>query len=272
MHPLHDAVSALIRTVSAEIILPRFRTLAAHEIIEKAPGDLVTIADRESEVSLARGLAQLDPGARIVGEEASAEDPALLDRLGHGRAWLIDPIDGTANFAEGITPFGVMIGLIEDGEPIAGWIYDPVADRMCHGSHGSGAFIDGARVSAAGSGAPLPIVTLPTHFIPADQAAGLAARADGRLTLARSPRCAAEQYARLVLGQDDVAVYERSHPWDHAAGTVFLREAGGLVSRRDGARYVIGEGQGGLIAAVSQPKWDVVAETLFGPSEDAPRA
>lgn len=87
----HTAVCTLLREAAAAVVLPRFRHLDAADIEEKAKDDLVTIADREAEVELARGLAGIDPEARIVGEEACAADPTLLDTVGSGRVWLIDP-------------------------------------------------------------------------------------------------------------------------------------------------------------------------------------
>jgi fructose-1,6-bisphosphatase/inositol monophosphatase family enzyme len=86
MHPLHDAVSTLIRTVATEIVLPRFRNLSAAEISEKSPGDLVTIADKESEIRLSEGLARILPEARIIGEEAYAADPSVMDGINDGSA------------------------------------------------------------------------------------------------------------------------------------------------------------------------------------------
>src|SRR6218665_3060907 len=124
-------VSALMLGVSVSVVMPRFRGLAAQDIAEKSPGEIVTSVDLEAERRLTDGLAALCPSARIVGEEAVAQDPGLLDRVGEGLVWLIDPLDGTGNYAAGRTPFGMMIALVEDGVPQAGWIYDPVNGRMC---------------------------------------------------------------------------------------------------------------------------------------------
>ncbi len=128
-------------------MLPRFRHLATDEINEKSPGDLVTVADQESERALTHGLTALLPGSTVVGEEAVAADPRILDRLGDGGAvWIVDPVDGTNNFAAGKTPFAVMVALVRDGEPVAGWILDVVGDRLTVAEAGSGAYLDGVRV------------------------------------------------------------------------------------------------------------------------------
>ncbi|MGQ2931198.1 MAG: inositol monophosphatase family protein, partial [Sphingopyxis sp.] len=104
--PLRDQVSTLMRDVAADVVMPRFRLLAPEEIDEKSPGEIVTIVDRESERRLHDGLAALGLGARIVGEEAAEADADLLEGVDRGLVWLIDPLDGTANFAEGRAPFG----------------------------------------------------------------------------------------------------------------------------------------------------------------------
>ena len=149
---LHTAVAGLMQQAAARAILPRFQHLAASEIFEKAADDLVTVADRESEAILAEGLARLIPGAAIVGEEAVAGDPTLMRHLGGKLCWIIDPLDGTNNFAAGRRPFGMLVALAEHGRAVAGWIYDPVSGRLCHAAEGGGAFADGEAVTARSTG------------------------------------------------------------------------------------------------------------------------
>ena len=263
MHALHQPVAALMRHVGETIIMPRFRALAAHEIREKTPGDLVTIVDAESEALLGERLAALLPGSAVIGEEAVAADPELLDGLEHGVRWLIDPLDGTMNFAEGKQPFAIMIALLADGETQAGWILDPVTGRMCHAGRGGGAFVDGERVSASPTGEKLPVAAVAPYFLPPDRQAEIEARASGKLKIVAIPRCAGEQYPRLVLGQNDVTLFERSYPWDHAAGSLFLTEAGGRIARTDGSPYRVSDKSHGLVAAASRELWDTAAEILF---------
>ena len=261
---LDTPVAALIRQVAADRILPRFRHLSADDVMEKTPGDLVTVADREAEVALSEGLVPLIPGARIVGEEASAADPSLLEGLDRGIAWIVDPIDGTGNFAAGQPPFGVMIALIEDGVVVAGWLYDPLRDRMCYAASGAGAWVDGERIQARPTDEPLPIAALGTSYMPAGMREDLEARAEGRLVTHPIPRCAAEQYPRLVLGQNDLTVFQRTLPWDHAPGALFVNEAGGRVARPDGSEYRAWDGRTGLLGACSPAIWDRGAAILFG--------
>src|SRR3546814_2425557 len=90
------------------------------------------------------------------------------------------------------------------------------------------------------------------------------ARSEGHFTTGDIPRCAGEQYPLLVLGENDLTVFERSLPWDHAAGAIFLNEAGGKLCRKDGSPYVVGDDRRGLLGAVSPQLWDEAARILFG--------
>jgi fructose-1,6-bisphosphatase/inositol monophosphatase family enzyme len=261
---LTTKIEALLRSVAADIVMPRFRALAAAEISEKSPGDLVTIADQESEVRLAEGLAAILPEARIVGEEATVADPTLLDRLDDGLVWLIDPIDGTSNFVEGKSPFALMIALLDNGVREGGWIYDPVANRLCHALRRQGAFVDHQKVLARETGAVQPVAALATTFMAPEKRADVEARAAGKLIIAPIPRCAGAQYPQIVLGEHDIALFERTLPWDHAAGALFLEEAGGIIRRNDGGVYVTGDGRRGTLGASSQRVWDYTAQVLFG--------
>ncbi len=264
MHSLYRQVAELMEQVAADVVLPRYQNLAEDEISEKAADDFVTIADKESELRLIEGLARILPEAGMIGEEAAAADPAILDRAGIGLNWIIDPIDGTGNFAAGRPPFGMMVALVADGAIQAGWILDPLDGRLCHAVTGGGAFIDGERVSARETGSSLPVAALAVYFMTPERRANIVERARGRLTLVDIPRCAAEQYPRLVLGLNDIALFERTLPWDHAPGALFLAEAGGRIARPDGSPYIVGDGRKGLIGAASPRLWDESARILFG--------
>ncbi|QGP78413.1 inositol monophosphatase family protein [Sphingobium sp. CAP-1] len=261
---LHDPVVALMRQVGRDIVMPRFRNLADHEISEKAADDFVTIADKESELRLAEGLAEILPEAGIIGEEACAADPSILERAGEGLNWIIDPIDGTGNFASGNPPFGIMVALADGGTTLAGWIFDPLTGRLCHAMLGGGSHIDGEQVTAKESGGDLPIAALAVYFMTPQERADIQRRSQASFALVDIPRCAAEQYPRLVLGQNDVSVFARTLPWDHAAGTLFVNEAGGCCQRIDGTPYVVGDTRRGLLGASSPRLWDKAVATLFG--------
>lgn len=262
---LTAGVLSIMQDAATRAILPRYQSLAAHEIDAKAADDVVTIADKEAELILAEGLSKLLPEAAIVGEEAAHADPALLDRLGDALCWIIDPVDGTNNFAAGKPPFGVMIALAEAGETIAGWILDPLTGRLCHAHRGAGAYVGEEQISARSTGADTPIAAISLVFMDPAKRAEMKAHIAPHYTLTDIPRCAAEQYPRLVLGVNDVSIFERTLAWDHAAGVLFVNEAGGKAARPDGRPYRVDEAHlPGLIGAASEALWEDMARRLGG--------
>ena len=256
-------VLAVMQDAARRAILPRYQSLAAHEIDAKAADDVVTIADKEAELILADGLARLLPEAAIVGEEAAHADPALLDRLGDALCWIIDPVDGTNNYAAGKPPFGLMVALSQSGETVAGWILDPLSGRLCHAHRGAGAFVGDERIVARSTGAAPPIAAISLVFMDQSKREAMKAHNAPHYSLVDIPRCAAEQYPRLVLGTNDVSIFERTLAWDHAAGVLFVNEAGGKAARPDGRPYRVDEAQlPGLIGAASEALWDDLAGRL----------
>src|ERR1700722_9863503 len=143
-------VAELMRETAAAELLPRFRNLADGEIREKRPGDIVTVADVASEQRLASGLAKILPGVPVVGEEAVEADPSLVALIGRPgeTCWIVDPLDGTANFAAGRDRFAMIVCLVHDAETIAGWILDVPHGRMAVARKGQGVTLDGVAVQA----------------------------------------------------------------------------------------------------------------------------
>lgn len=255
-------VHALMRQAAETVILPRYRALAAHEIIAKAADDLVTVADREAEAILTEGLAALMPGACVVGEEAAHADPSVTDGLS-GLCWIVDPLDGTNNFAGGNPPFGIIVALADGGETQAGWIYDCLSGRFCATARGQGAFVDGERITARTSGENPPVAAISLIFMNEAERQAIKAHIAPHYQLTDIPRCAAEQYPRLALGQNDLSIFQRTLAWDHAAGVLWLNEAGGKAARPDGSPYRVDQHERpGLIGAASPFLWDELAKRL----------
>ncbi len=259
---LTGAIYSLMQETAIRAILPRYQQLSADQVIEKDVDDVVTIADGEAEAILAEGLARLLPEAAIVGEEAAHADPAIMGKLGDRLCWIIDPLDGTNNFAMGRPPFGVMVALAENGETIGGWILDPLSGRFCHAAPGAGAWIDGTRITARSTGQSPPVAAISLIFMDPAKRETMKTHIAPHYELVDIPRCAAEQYPRLVLGQNDVSIFERTLAWDHAAGVLFVNEAGGKAARPDGTPYLVSEHRTGLIGAATPQLWDALAERL----------
>jgi fructose-1,6-bisphosphatase/inositol monophosphatase family enzyme len=269
-----DAVAALIRRVADEHIMPRFRRLSAEDIREKAPGNLVTVADIEAEHALTPALAALLPGSLVVGEEAVAHDPAALDRLNAGApVWIIDPIDGTLNFAKAVPRFAVMVALVDGAALRAGWIYDPNRPAMAMAMAGNGTWL----IEPGRERQRLRIAEPPTLDRMRGSASGrLPERGRIHEIIQRSNRlgtlqwikCAGHEYLNMVEGRLDYAVFGRTLPWDHAAGVLLHREAGGVAGFLDGrtsvkAPYSPLRHNGPLLLAPSPAIWSSIREVLL---------
>lgn len=258
---LHDAMLALLRDVTQKAILPYYQTLTEHQVEAKEVGDVVTVADKLSEAMLTEGLAKI-ADIPVVGEEAAFADETVFDRL-TGDCWIVDPLDGTRNFAGGNAPFGILIVMAQGGEAHTGWIYDCLTDRFCVAHRGKGAFVNGEKVMARTTGEVQPVAAVSLLFMDMAKRNGVLAGIGDHYRLVDVPWCAAEQYPRLALGVNDLSLFERTLPWDHAAGTLWLNEAGGKAARLDGSDYRVADWQRkGLLGAASPALWDEMAERL----------
>jgi len=258
-----DQVSALIRETAEAEILPRFQRLDAADIRHKSgPQDLVTAADLAAEERLSRALRAHLPGSTVVGEEGVFADPGQLGRLrGQGAIWIVDPIDGTTNFTEGRPDFTVIVGLVQDGAIVAGWIHDVLAGETVVAARGSGAWIGGRRLSVL---APAPFERMTgAVYVGAKRAPQLHERAKALrpLMAARSYlRSAGAEYLALVRGVSHYALFTRLMPWDHVAGYLIHAEAGGFAACLGGAAYRPWPIEGALLLAPDRATWDALAE------------
>ncbi|MCE1237536.1 MAG: inositol monophosphatase [Hyphomicrobiales bacterium] len=267
---LADLAAILIEAAASEI-LPRFRHLDAGDVTTKSgPQDLVTVADRAAERRIARAVAERFPDALFVGEESCAEDPRLLDRLADARfAIVVDPIDGTFNFASGLPLFGVMAAVVVDGETVAGVILDPICGDWAGAVKGEGArlvFPDGRPDRPLAVAAPADLADMhgpiSWPYLPAGEREAVCARLP-RLWGAYSYRCAAHEYRLLATGAAHVALYGKLMPWDHLAGALIHAEAGGFSAKLDGSPYRPSDLEGGLLLAPDEPTWRRLRAALF---------
>jgi fructose-1,6-bisphosphatase/inositol monophosphatase family enzyme len=263
-------ILALLRSVSRTEIMPSWRHLGAGDIRTKSgPLDPVTIADEAAERALSAGLHRMFPGHDVIGEEAVAADPALLHRLRRpGPVWLVDPIDGTANYAAGLPLFGVMLALVAADEVLAGFIHDPLGDDTAVALAGAGAWMvaaDGARRRLRVA-APVPVGQMTGavswRYLPSPQRAQVLSRLD-LLAAVMDYRCAAHQYRMLADGHVHMQLFRRLLPWDHAAGVLLHREAGGFARRFDGTPYLPSETEGGLLLAPTPESWSALNTALL---------
>ncbi len=263
-----QAVSDIIAEVARQEVMPRFRSLRDHEITKKQGGDLVTVADVAAEKALTQRLQDHLAGSLTVGEEAVAADPAVLGMLSRdGPLWIIDPIDGTGNYAGGTPTFAVMVGLVRGNETLGAWIHDPVGERTVTAERGAGAWLAGRRLKVAAPDTPKAMrgTLHASTFAPAETARQVQSRRD-RVGAIKSLRCAGHEYLRLAQGQIHFSLFTKLMPWDHVPGTLIQREAGGLASILDGAPYRAADHTAsGLLMAPDEASWQELRETLFGP-------
>jgi fructose-1,6-bisphosphatase/inositol monophosphatase family enzyme len=265
-------IAELLRDAARAEIMPRFRRLGAGDVrFKTGPLDLVTDADEAAERLIAAGLAARFPGCVVVGEEGAAADPALLDRLAEAElAFVVDPVDGTANFAGGLPLFGCMAAAIVRGEVVAGWIHDPLGDDTAVALRGEGAWIespDGRRTPLRVA-APAPLERMLGDLSWTYLREPLRTRVASRLPLlagAVGLRCAAHAYRMVASGHLHLLLFNRLLPWDHAAGCLLHREAGGYAAGFDGRPYSPLRHTGGLICAPNAACWEEIRAKLLEP-------
>jgi fructose-1,6-bisphosphatase/inositol monophosphatase family enzyme len=263
-----EEVAKIIRAAAAKHILPRYKTLLASEIDTKSgPDDLVTIADRETEIALEAELTRAYPGSIVIGEEGISSGAKSLDVLqsGKGVIWVTDPVDGTHNFVSGKAEFAVMLACVVDGVVEYGWIYDVLNDKMLTAIRGKGVTFGSDRLSvappvamkdASGFAAPKyfskPVRPLVEEFAKHVKQMG-------------TIRCAGHEYIRLASGKADFAIYGKIRQWDHLAGTLAVQEAGGRVMKWDGTPYKPSDDRGGLVIASGDALLGEIRKALIAP-------
>ena len=228
----------------ADPILRRYFRDSAVAVERKADASPVTVADREAERAIRDHLAKTRPGDGIVGEEYGGESAA-----GKARRWIVDPLDGTRTFVEGLPEFGSLIALEEDGEMVVGVASAPALGRRWWATRGGGAYADGRRLRVS------PVATLPEAAFAHGlrlywEQRGMTAQLDA---LSHACREAAlwrgfVGYMRVAEGVSDVFAEATPQVWDVAAPMVIIEEAGGCVTdfrgerRADGGTALVSNG------------------------------
>ena len=266
-------IAQLLRAVARTEIMPRFRRLPPGAVRTKSgPMDFVTEADEEAERRITAGLTRLFPGCVVVGEEATAADPSLPGRLADAElAFVVDPVDGTANFCAGLPLFGVMAAAIVRGEVVAAVIHDPVIDDTSLAVRGEGAWSEtpaGERTDLRVA-EPVPVAQMAgavSWRYMREPLRGTVLRNLPRLHASWDYRCAAHEYRALAAGHWHYLVFNRLMPWDHLPGWLLHREAGGWSAQFDGSPYRPEVSTGGLICAPDRASWEALHAALTEPA------
>ena len=228
-----DLAFDLVRIAEKEI-LPRFRTVS---VARKPDGTEVTEADREAERAMRDHLTEERPGHAVLGEEFGESGPEDARYQ-----WVLDPVDGTAGFTVGVPLFGTLVGLLDEGTPVAGVIHFPALDETVYAAQGEGCFFRTAqehqpvRVDPVES---LPDATGSTTALHSSDVMAAPGQTPYRLTdlVRRAGKfrfitdCL--QHALVARGRIHTAVDTLMHPWDVAALVPCVREAGGVAESLD---------------------------------------
>ncbi len=269
MKPDLEHISALLRDVAGAEIMPRFRhTRSKH----KADGSLVTAADIAVQARVAAGLDRLYPGVPVLGEEMSGEDQRrLLGEAGRS-VWVLDPLDGTSNYACGFPGFSISLALMEGGRVVMGAVLDPIRDECFCAAAGAGAFLNGEPIHPYSPGPDLGdcIAVIDLKRVPASRVPALFRR--GGFRSQRNLGSVALEWCWLAGGRFQLYLHGGQKLWDYSAGRLIAQEAG-VPSRlysRDGSALAedLGLDQRLAVAAADErllERWLAFVDLPFSP-------
>ncbi|WGR92724.1 inositol monophosphatase [Bradyrhizobium sp. ISRA443] len=273
---LSHADALIIGNILADVgrteIMPRFRRVREIEVRTKTSAfDVVTEADEAAEQAISAALLRAFPGAAIIGEEGTARDPAALDHVGTAElAFIIDPIDGTRNFTSSLPLFGSMVAATMRGEIVFGAIHDPVCSDTAFALRGEGAWLaaqDGKRhdlkVAAAAPVKEMDAV-IGVNFVLEPLRTTVTGNLS-KLGMSAWLRCSAHEYRMAASGHCHLLFYNKLMPWDHAAGWLLHREAGGYSAHFDGSPYKPVNLAGGLLCAPDEASWHAAKQAILTP-------
>jgi len=276
-HATQNKLIEIVRRAGQEIVMPSFRQLNTDDIKEKSSfSDLVTIADKASEAFITKEILKYFPDWEVVGEEAVAEDPSTTDKIGSADTCvIIDPIDGTWNYAHGISEFGIILAVIVKGITRFGLLYDPVNDDWVYANLGKGTYFQRSTLAERGTmkipeQSPLALKITPepeleklagimsVHSYIGDRKKEFAIKATRFARINNLPSCPA--YRQLTQGHFHFSLTYKMMPWDHAAGVLIYTEIGGVCRLLNGDEYQPSILDGELLVAQSESQWQALAQ------------
>lgn len=203
------------------------------EVQTKNKHDLVTSADLASEAIVLKGLREISPDIFVVSEEDPTSHQPTQDRY-----WVVDPLDGTLNFAHGLPIFGISVALVQEGQPVMGWIDLPCLKQRYFAERNKGAFVNGQRIHVSDQkDLSHSMVALGQPHTYNQGLQELVSRINQSHQSFRRTGSAVFNFAMVASGALDVFFASRLGPWDVAAGVLMVEEAGGVVQHHDGQSY-----------------------------------
>lgn len=231
-----EKVVALVKEVGQQVVMPRYMQVSRQY---KSDGSFFTEADVVAQAALFDALQKIHP-APLLGEEMSREEQELQWTQGNEGLWSVDPIDGTSNFFNGLPYFAISVAYLVRGRSVLGVVYNPATHEMFYAQKGGGAFLNG--------------MTLPLNKYVPDLCDAMAnidlKRLDRKLaaTVAAYPPYASQrnygastlEWCYIAAGYFDLYLHGGQKPWDYAAGSLILEEAGGKMCGFDHEDYWAG--------------------------------
>jgi fructose-1,6-bisphosphatase/inositol monophosphatase family enzyme len=260
-----DIVS-LMRDAAERIILPKYKNLEEGDIDTKSsPTDLVTVADIQSEAFLTHELKRLYPEYEILGEEKASRDPSAFELLKNTQQpyVVIDPIDGTGNFVAGKAEFGMILSVVKNGEVVQAYIYDALEDHFVTAIKGLGAY-DGTTRIYLGATHHLKSGIGKDKYFDDSLKASFNKAATGEGFDVSVLGCSAHEYMHLVRGKERFYFACNAKPWDHLAGSLIIREAGGVCKNWDGTDYKPKDLNTSILSASTDQDWAYIRNKLLG--------
>lgn len=206
-------------------LLLRLWESSAPAAVRKGAADLVTPADHESEALILRALRARFPNDAVLAEETGAVQGDA------DRVWVVDPLDGTGNYVRGLRPWGVTLALVVRGEVVVGGFHDPLDGTTMLAEHGGGAWWQGQRIVATPAPVGPPAVGLTASAPPLkDEARALLTAVWDHGAEVRMSGCGAASLVSVARGGLSAFLEIDGGPWDYAAGSLAVREAGGVAT------------------------------------------
>ncbi len=247
--------------LAGNIIIENLGRLSRTDVRSKAEFDFVTKVDRWSEEAIMKSVRERHPDHRFLTEESLKEEPG-------GYRWIIDPLDGTTNYIHGYPVFSVSIALEYEREVVLGVVLDPLRDELFHAIKGGGAFLNNSQIhvsrliafdrSLIATGFPFRAKDMIDYYLSAFKAVF------ERVSDIRRAGSAAMDLAYVAAGRADGFFELKLSPWDMAAGSLLVTEAGGMVSDFDGRGDYLSTGN--IIAGNTaiQPMILEIVKKVFG--------
>jgi myo-inositol-1(or 4)-monophosphatase len=206
-----------------------------HAIYQKGLRDITTEADYAAEKAVMQAISDGCPGARFMTEESQQE---YLEFTGTP-IWLIDPLDGTTNYARGLPEFSVSIAMAVDGNVNVGVVYEPMTDQLFYAKHGQGAFLNRQKIQVSQRQQNDTLVQhdWPRQPAPRQKMAELVLAVSPYVDCVRSRGSAALGFCAVAAGWAEAYFQLTLQPWDVAAGLLIVQEAGGKVSSLNGSQH-----------------------------------